>query len=150
MEHSKQKTILIAEDDEDDRLFINKALSEFKEKYAVEFVDNGIDLINHLDDGNKYKKNSSKLPQLVLLDLNMPLKDGRESLREIRSNPKTKMVPVVVLTTSSDPEDVELCYRLGADGFVTKPDRFEELKRCIANIVNYWCETVRHPVVRLL
>ncbi|HXT12033.1 MAG TPA: response regulator [Candidatus Angelobacter sp.] len=140
----KSKIILIAEDDPDDRLLARDALEESGQGAELRFVENGEDLLDFLLQRGKYDANTPR-PGLVLLDLNMPLKDGREALREIKSNASLRRIPMVVLTTSRADTDVDLIYELGANSFITKPVRYEALVELMRVIAQYWLNIVELP-----
>jgi CheY-like chemotaxis protein len=136
-----QKIILMAEDDVDDRLLARDALTESGAEGNLCFVDNGEELIDYLLGRGKFNADTPR-PRLILLDLNMPLKDGREALREIKSNPLLRQIPVVVLTTSHADTDIDLVYHLGANSFITKPVRYEALVEVMRILSDYWLKTV--------
>lgn len=139
-------TILIAEDDDDDRLITEEAFREADVQNTLHFVKNGEELLDYLCHRNQYKEAYlAPRPGLILLDLNMPKKDGREALKEIKSTPSLKQIPVVILTTSQDYQDINLAYALGANSFIVKPRRFEALVKTIKKIGSYWFETVELP-----
>ena len=138
--------ILMADDDEDDRLMARDALEEARMVNQLDFVVNGEDLMDYLKrrgDFEKYK--GDPLPGLILLDLNMPRKDGREALREIKEDPKLKRIPVVVLTTSKAEEDLLRTYELGVNSFIQKPVTFKGLVQVMKAIKMYWFEFVVLP-----
>ena len=119
--------ILVADDDEDDCFLIRDALVENGFTGDFRFVLDGRELMEALLCGIEGEcSRVEPKPDLILLDLNMPKKDGREALREIKANPELNKIPVVVLTTSGDRRDIELCRRLGASSFITKPMSFHE------------------------
>ena len=122
-----KRFVLIAEDDEDDRMLYEFALGHFTKCVEFAFVGNGEELIEHL---NSHKT----LPDVILLDLNMPLMDGRQALKAIRSHPKFKNIPVVCITTSSSPSDLRFCHEHGA-GFFTKPDRMPDFSALVQSQV---------------
>jgi CheY-like chemotaxis protein len=136
-----QKVILMAEDDVDDRLLAQDALKESGSEGDLQFVDNGEELLDYLLGRGKYNADTPR-PRLILLDLNMPLKDGRQALREIKSNPLLRQIPVVVLTTSHADTDIDLIYHLGANSFITKPVRYEALVEVMRIVSDYWLKTV--------
>jgi len=142
--NAKAKLILIAEDDADDRLLARDALEESGRGVDLRFVENGEELLDFLLQRGKYDAQTPR-PGLVLLDLNMPLKDGREALREIKSNPSLRRIPIVVLTTSRADTDVDLIYGLGANSFITKPVRYEALVELMRVIGQYWLDFVELP-----
>jgi CheY-like chemotaxis protein len=134
--------ILVADDDLDDCMMIKEAFQESRLLNTIHFVHDGVELMKYLD--HKREKNHP-LPGLILLDLNMPKKDGRESLRELKSNPAYKQIPVVVLTTSQAEEDVMRTYNLGVNSFITKPVAFEALVQIMRDLGRYWFEIVELP-----
>lgn len=138
--------ILMADDDADDRLLLKEALDEVQFGHIVEFTEDGQDLMNYLKRRDIYTdRQNTPLPNLILLDLNMPRKDGREALREIKSDSNLLRIPVVVFTTSKAEEDVLRSYDLGANSFIVKPITFEKLVDVIRSINLYWFEAVRLP-----
>lgn len=139
-------TILMADDDQDDCLLIREAFLENKLRNDLRFVEDGEALMDYLHRRGKYAEVSvAPHPDLILLDLNMPKKDGREALREIRADRRLRHIPVVVLTTSRAPEDIVRSYRGGANSFITKPVTFEALCDLIGNLGKYWLEVVELP-----
>ena len=145
----KNITILIADDDLDDQLMIKEALYENQLANDLRFVSDGEELMNYLYRNGKYADPKlSPRPGLVLLDLNMPKKDGRESLAEIKSNPSLRDIPVVVLTTSKAEEDIYRTYNLGVNSFITKPVTFDSLVSITRDLGRYWFQIVELPRVR--
>src|SRR5579864_6908861 len=127
-EISRPITILLADDDADDRMLTRDALAESRLANNLKFVEDGEQLMDYLcRRGNYASPDVSPRPGLILLDLNMPRKDGREALREIKSDPNLKRIPVVVMTTSKAEEDIVRSYDLGASSYITKPVTFERL-----------------------
>lgn len=138
--------ILMADDDEDDILLTIKALKESKLLNKLISVKDGEELMDYLKRRGTYENpESSPRPGLILLDLNMPKKDGREALREIKSDESLKDIPIVVFTTSKAEEDIYKSYKLGVNSFITKPVKFEELIGVIASLGNYWFKIVKLP-----
>jgi CheY-like chemotaxis protein len=142
--------ILMADDDPDDRFLVQDALRECGAPAsltdAMRFVSDGEELMDYLlRRGNYTAPASSPRPDLVLLDLNMPRKDGREALREIRANAELRRIPVVIFTTSKADTDVLLAYQLGANSFVTKPAAFEALVSTLQMLTRYWLQVVELP-----
>jgi CheY-like chemotaxis protein len=139
-------TILVADDDPDDRLMIRDAFKENRLANDLRCVSDGEELMDYLNRQGKYESpESSPRPGLILLDLNMPKKDGREALKEIKANPKLKGIPVVVLTTSKAEEDIYRTYHLGVNSFITKPVTFEALVAITRDLGRYWFEIVELP-----
>ena len=138
--------ILMADDDEDDRLMAREALDEARLINKMDFVEDGVYLMDYLYRRGKYAELKDKpLPGLILLDLNMPRKDGREALKEIKADRKLQLIPIVVLTTSKAEEDVLRTYDLGVSSFITKPVTFEGLVEIMKNLAKYWFDIVTLP-----
>ena len=142
----KTKIVLLAEDDADDIYLIGEAIDECGLDARVLNVQDGEELLQMLRHQDKYQSSKDwPRPDLILLDLNMPLKDGREALSEIKADPDLCTIPVVVLTTSKADDDLEHSYAVGASGFVTKPVSFSGLRDAIQKIGEYWLATVKLP-----
>lgn len=136
----------MADDDADDRLLAKDALAECGLPGELLFVEDGEELLDYLHRRGKFAKAAdSPRPGLILLDLNMPKKDGREALREIKTTPDLRKIPVVVLTTSQADSDIAQIYELGANSFITKPVTFEALVKVMKTLGDYWCDTVELP-----
>jgi len=138
-------TILLADDDEEDRMLTFDALNESRVVNDLRFVEDGEELLDYLYRRGKYDADSAPRPGLILLDLNMPKKDGREALREIKADPDLRRIPIVVLTTSKAEEDIYRTYDLGANSFIAKPVKFESLVTLMKEIKRYWIEIVELP-----
>jgi CheY-like chemotaxis protein len=139
--------ILMADDDEDDCMLAHEALLESRLTNVLHFVKDGEELMDYLYHRGKYTPEStSPRPGLILLDLNMPKKDGREALTEIKSDPNLRQIPVVVLTTSKTEEDIYRIYDLGANSFITKPVTFSSLVEVMKILGKYWLEIVELPL----
>ncbi len=139
-------TILMADDDLDDRMLTKDALEEARLANCVHFVEDGEQLIDYLHHRGQYADRTKfPSPGLILLDLNMPKKDGREALMEIKADPDLRRIPVVVLTTSQAEEDVLRTYDLGANSFITKPVTFESLVDLVTVLGKYWFGIVELP-----
>lgn len=136
--------ILMADDDDDDYLLTKKALKESKLLNTLIRVADGEELLDYLNARGKYEKDAVR-PGVILLDLNMPRKDGREALREIKSDPKLQNIPIVIFTTSKAEEDVYRSYQLGSNSFITKPVTFENLISVMKTLGAYWFEIVELP-----
>jgi len=138
--------ILIAEDDAEDRMLTTDAMNESKLVNRIDFVEDGEDLMDYLNHKGKYTDTKKfPLPGLILLDLNMPRKDGREALKEIKSSPELKKIPVIILTTSKAEEDIIRSYDLGVNSFITKPVTFNGMVNVMRTIGKYWLEIVELP-----
>ena len=139
----KPVMILMADDDPEDRMLAKDALEEDRLVNDLQFVEDGEELMDYLHRRGKYEVLvNAQLPGLILLDLNMPRKDGREALEEIKADPNLRRIPVVVLTTSKAEEDILRSYDLGVNGFVVKPVTLEGLVRVMKVLVQYWFEIV--------
>jgi CheY-like chemotaxis protein len=138
--------ILLADDDPDDRMLLADALAENGSAAELHTVEDGEQLIDYLRRRGQFKKLAdTPLPTLILLDLNMPRKDGREALRELKADPQLRRIPVVVLTTSRAVEDIARTYDLGVNSFIIKPSSFQELVEILKTLAQYWFETVKLP-----
>ena len=145
MDKAKPVTILLADDDSDDRMLARDALAESRLANDLRFVQDGEELMDYLYRRNKYSNEEAPRPGLILLDLNMPRKDGREALREIKSDPNLRHIPIVVLTTSKAEEDIYRTYDLGVNSFITKPVTFDGLVSVMRGLGRYWFEIVELP-----
>ena len=143
-------TILMADDDEDDRVLTADALKRSRLINDLRFVVDGEDLMHYLRGQGPYADGGIPAPRpgLILLDLNMPKKDGREALGEIKTDPDLRRIPVVVLTTSRAEEDIVRTYDLGVNSFVSKPVTFEELALAMQHLACYWFDLVELPQER--
>lgn len=137
--------ILMADDDDDDFLLTQKALRESKLLNTLVRVEDGEELLDYLTNRNAYEGQKTERPGVILLDLNMPRKDGREALKEIKSNPDLNDIPVVVFTTSKAEEDIYRSYQLGVNSFITKPVTFDNLMSVMQALGKYWFEIVELP-----
>jgi CheY-like chemotaxis protein len=138
--------ILLAEDDPDDQYLINEALEENQLNTRMYVVEDGEELLNYLNRRGKYQDDQKwPMPSLILLDLNMPRKDGREALREIKADPKLRHIPVVALTTSQADDDIARTYDSGVSGYITKPPSFTGLRDVMKAVELYWLQTTRLP-----
>jgi CheY-like chemotaxis protein len=138
--------ILLADDDPDDRLLATMALKKSRLANRIQTVEDGEELMDYLHRRGAYADpESSPRPGLILLDLNMPRKDGREALQEIKSDARLRRIPVVVLTTSQADQDIVDTYNLGVNAFVTKPVTFDGLADAIQALGNFWFEIVQLP-----
>jgi CheY-like chemotaxis protein len=138
--------ILMADDDADDRELTKEALAESRLANDLHFVEDGAALLDYLYQRGAYSKpGSAPRPGVILLDLNMPRKDGREALREIKADPNLRTIPVVVLTTSKAEEDIARSYDLGANSFISKPVTFQGLVDVVRGLGQYWFDIVALP-----
>ena len=139
-------TILLADDDEEDRAMTISALRERRVANEIRCVGDGEELSDYLFNRGKYASaDDHPKPGLILLDLNMPKKDGREVLAEIKADAGLRSIPVVVLTTSKAEEDIARTYDLGVNSFITKPVTFDGLVQAMDAFSRYWLEIVELP-----
>lgn len=134
----RKPAILIAEDDADDRLLLEVAFDGFDDSFELRFVQNGEELMEYLHHRGEYAKSMPPKPGLILLDLNMPKKDGRQCLKEIKSDARLQEIPVVVWTTSNLEEDIARCTEAGADSYITKPASYPGLLDAVREIGRKW------------
>jgi two-component system, response regulator len=138
--------LLMADDDADDRLLTKEAMEESLLLNDLRTVEDGEELMDYLYRRNRYADPaSSPRPDLILLDLNMPRKDGHEAAREIKADPKLRQIPIVVLTTSRAEEDICRSYDLGVSSYITKPVKFEGLVEVMRTLGCYWFDIVELP-----
>ena len=138
--------ILIADDDPDDQLLIREAFEERCKNCQLCFVSNGVELMTLLKGESAQElPERCPVPDLILLDLNMPLKDGRQALTEIRSDPALRQLPTVILTTSKNDEDVNFCQSRGANDYIVKPNSYSELLAIVESLKTYWENNNREP-----
>jgi CheY-like chemotaxis protein len=130
MEKKKELNVLLADDDDDDREFFTEVINEVAPRVRISSVKNGAALMTLINDP------SADLPDIIFLDLNMPCKNGKECLKEIKKSPKLRHIPVIIYSTSSNVKDIENAYNEGADLYVTKPNTCSELKRIAKKVLN--------------
>ena len=146
MSEKKPVIILMADDDDDDYMLTQKALKKSKLLNELYRVKDGEELMEYLTGRGEYTDpEKTPRPGVILLDLNMPKKDGREALREIKENADLKDIPIVVFTTSKAEEDIYRSYKLGVNSFITKPVTFESLIDVMTALGKYWFEIVELP-----
>lgn len=146
---TKTVNVLIADDDQDDCLMIQEAFRECRIANRLQFVHDGEALIDYLKRRPPFNDEQRfPTPGLILLDLNMPLKDGREALMEIKSDAALRAIPVVILTTSSTEEDILRSYGIGVNSFITKPVSFSRLIEVVRTLGHYWLNIVELPIER--
>jgi len=139
-------TILMADDDADDRQLTREALEDARLINDIRFVENGEELMDYLRRQGKYAPPAeAPRPGLILLDLNMPRKDGRTVLKELKQDADLRAIPVVVLTTSKSDEDIYRSYDLGVNSYIVKPVTFEALVDILQTLEKYWFEIVELP-----
>lgn len=143
---SEHVTFLMADDDADDRLLTQQALREYRLHNGMKFVEDGEELLEYLHRRGRYADPAtSPRPGVILLDLNMPRKDGRQALAELKADPDLRKIPVVVLTTSKTEEDILRSYDLGVNAYITKPVTFQSLAEIMKTLAIFWFEIVQLP-----
>jgi len=134
-ERPSSRTVLMAEDDADDRFFMEKAFRDINCEGELRFVEDGAELMDYLHRQGRFKAHElSPRPSLILLDLNMPKKDGRQALMEMKADPELKQIPIVIWTTSDLQEDRIRCRKAGANGYIRKPDSYAEIEDAVKKI----------------
>jgi CheY-like chemotaxis protein len=142
----KRRTILMADDDAEDCQLVRDALVEAGQPHNLRFVRDGEELLDYLRHRGDYEnEQTAPRPDLILLDLNMPRKDGREVLREIKADGQLRRIPVVALTTSTAEDDIAFSYDMGVNSFVTKPTTFRRWVEIISILSQYWFKVVELP-----
>ena len=143
-------TILVCDDDEDDRLLTQQALEDAHVSNNIQFVEDGEMLLDYLYQRGQFGGETGKAPRpgLILLDLNMPRMNGREALKIVKGDPTLRDIPIVVLSTSRLDEDVIRSYQLGVNSFITKPVTFSGLVEAMNVLGRYWLEIVELPPVK--
>ncbi len=138
----EQGIILIADDDADDRFLVKAAFDDTGYNDTLLFVENGVEVMEEM---NQRLTHGNTLPHLILLDLNMPKKDGREVLRELKQHLLLKKIPVVIFSTTNNPQEIARCYDLGANSYITKPNSFEQLINILSSVRQYWLQINSRP-----
>jgi len=138
-----QVFILVAEDDADDRYLLQAAFKENGYNDKLEFVENGLELIDYLD--GRRSSITNQYPKFILLDLNMPKKDGREVLKELKQHQVYRKIPIIIFTTTKNESEIRSCYEMGANTYVVKPASFHDLLGTIEQIRSYWLDTATIP-----
>ncbi len=142
------RTILMADDDADDCLLVKAALRETNQPHDLRIVRDGQQLLDYLRRRGDYRQPlDAPRPHLVLLDLKMPRKDGREALAELKADARLRSIPIVVFTTSTARDDIAFCYRMGVNSYITKPATFRGIVELLTTLTKYWFELVELPVV---
>ena len=139
MRNQRGPLVVMADDDDDDCIIARDAFEESKARGAILCVEDGMELLDYLSHSGKYAgETDAPLPALILLDLNMPRKDGREVLKDIKSIPAFQNIPIVVLTTSREEKDIIFSRKAGADAFITKPSSFSEWVDIMRTLAQDW------------
>lgn len=147
IEQRKKRTVLLmADDDEDDCLLMNEAVREIFKSEHFFCLRDGQELIDYLLRRGIYTDPKKfPAPDLIFLDLNMPRKDGFQTLKEIKEHPKLKAIPILIFSTAKEQEQIEVCYKLGANSYITKPMSFENLLKAVRCLGEYWFDIAKLP-----
>jgi CheY-like chemotaxis protein len=137
--------IIVADDDTDDQFMLKEAFSSLNFDKEISTVENGEELLDYLHKRGKYSNASLPVPKLILLDLNMPKIDGRQCLKLIKEHTQFCKIPIIIFSTSNNPEDIAQCYELGANSYIIKPYSYNELVEIIDVIKKYWFSIVKIP-----
>lgn len=144
--NQRKHIVLYADDDPEDRMLAQDAFEDSQIDGQLRFVEDGEELLAYLHRRAPFSdEEQNPLPRFILLDLNMPRKDGREVLREIKTHEKLRHIPVIILTTSRAEEDIANAYGLGSNSFITKPVTYEQLVEVMRQLGSYWLDTVELP-----
>lgn len=147
-ESTQRHCILYVEDDEDDRLLAKEAIEESEYDIDLRFVENGVEALAYIRGTEPYDKpGDAPRPDIILLDFNMPVVNGREVLRVLKTDIQLARIPVIVLTTSSSPVDINTAYDLGVNAYIVKPSRFDELVKVFKTVCDFWMGAVHFPDV---
>ena len=139
---NKNAIILIADDDDDDCYLVKSAFEDCKIENPLAFAQNGLEALDYLGTPQLGENNVG----LIILDLNMPKMDGRETLKRLKESLTWRRIPVIVMTTSKALEDINSCYELGANCYITKPTSFDELSELVASVGSFWLRTAVLPI----
>ncbi len=138
--------LMMVDDDEDDCLLVNEALKAACSGCTFRCVGDGEEILAYLHRSGRYKDvESCPVPDLILLDLNMPRMGGREVLKKLKTDPRFRAIPLIILTTSRELDDVKACYDLGANSYITKQPSFDEVVSSIKTLMEYWIEVATLP-----
>jgi two-component system, response regulator len=141
MNQTNINMIVVAEDDDDDKMLISEAFEENNIACPLMFVSDGIELLDLLNKKGKYSQ-QTQMPDLIFLDINMPKKNGKQVLKEIKENPITCHIPIIMFSTSSAMDEINMTYRLGANSFIVKPSSYSGFIEVFKHVQDYWLNTV--------
>jgi two-component system response regulator len=142
----KKVVLVMVDDDEDDCFLVEAALREACFNCTFRCVNDGLEMIDYLSRNGHYQDSeAAPMPDIILLDLNMPRMNGRQVLKQLKADSRFRAIPVIILTTSSDEEDVRACYELGANSYITKGASFDGILSIIKSIHEYWLEIATLP-----
>jgi CheY-like chemotaxis protein len=149
MRYDKPATLLVIEDSDEDFEALNRIIDQIRTvPLTIHRCISGDDALDFLNQEGAYHNFSNvSRPELILLDLNLPGTDGREVLAMIKNSATLKTIPVIVLSTSTNPKDIEECYQSGVNSYMVKPMKFNELKISIQMMLDYWFKAAISPVI---
>ena len=136
-------SILMAEDDLDDQVLVREAFKKAHLTHGLAIVSDGEQLLDYLHKRGDYTGHSR--PHIILVDLNMPRKNGREAIREIKADPTLRRIPIIVFTTSSAEDDIKETYDMGISSYIRKPATFDKLVDLVKELEHYWLDIVELP-----
>ena len=144
--HTKKIVLVMVDDDEDDCILVQQSLTEACFQCTFRYVHSGSEMMEYLHQRGAYRDmGTAPVPDLILLDLNLPGMSGREALTRLKTDPRFRAIPVIILTTSREVEDVKICYDLGANSYITKQPSFEGLSASIRTLMDYWVDVATLP-----
>jgi two-component system response regulator len=145
---NKRQFILVAEDDIDDKCMLQMIFEDSGKSNLLEFVNNGLELINFLDHISQHE-DTLVYPHFILLDLNMPKMDGRQTLKELKDHHTYKKIPVIIFSTTKNEAEIARCYELGANSYIVKPHNYKDLLQIMDMVSSYWLNTAALPDIKL-
>ncbi len=143
MQLNRPILLVMAEDDPEDQMLVRDAFMEAQLENELVIVEDGEELLDYLNKRGRYEDVTR--PDMILMDLNMPRKDGREAIAEIKADPELRSIPIIVLTTSGAEEDITRSYEMGVCSYICKPVRYERLVKVVRTLGMYWSEIVELP-----
>jgi CheY-like chemotaxis protein len=146
MNQYSPQSLLIVEDSDEDFTALKRTINKVQVSYPVYRCEDGEEALDFLYRQGEYEnKATSPRPALIILDLNLPGTDGREVLAAVKQDRELQTIPVVIFSTSSNPKDVEACYRHGVSGYIVKPMNLSQLQELVTTFIEYWFKAVRLP-----
>ena len=145
MVYQPQRSILIVEDSDEDFAALTRAMNKARFTNPIYRCEDGEEALNYLCHEREYEAELAPRPSLIVLDLNLPGTDGRDVLAALKKDRDLKAIPIIIFSTSSNPKDIEACYRHGISGYIVKPMDFKKLQESTEILLNYWFEAVELP-----
>lgn len=147
MEGGIHQSLLVIEDSDEDFAALVRIMQKISFTSPIYRCSDGDEALDFIYQTGEYTGSNVDCPSVILLDLNLPGTDGREFIKEIKQDEQLKSIPIIVFTTSSNPKDIEVCYRYGVNSYMIKPIDIEKLKRTIEVFISYWFEVIVFPEV---